>query len=84
MPLDEPEHAWRTVRAELERHSPDLAARPSILVATKVESDAARERARALAAATGQPVMPISSATGAGLSQLLRAIVATLPQVEGA
>ena len=51
-----------------------LAARPTLLVATKVEDDAARRRAVALAAATGLPVLPISSATGQGVPELVLAI----------
>ncbi len=82
LPHDEPAEAWRVVRQELAGHSKDLAARPSIVVATKIEDDAARQRAQALATAIKQPVLPISSATGQGLPELLRAITVTLAQLE--
>jgi|JRYL01.1.fsa_nt_gb GTP-binding protein len=81
LPMAPPEEAWRTIRAELAQHSTDLAARPTLLVATKVEDEAARRRAVALAAVTGLPVFPISSATGQGLNELLFAVHALLPQL---
>jgi GTP-binding protein len=74
LPLEPPADAWRIVRGELAGHSPQLAQRPSLVVATKVEDDAGRERAQALATAIGQPVLPISSATGAGLKELVLAV----------
>ncbi|MCR9248048.1 MAG: GTPase ObgE [bacterium] len=78
VPLDEPAESWRVVRQELEGHSQELASRPTIVVATKVETDSARQRAQELATVTGQPVLPISSATGQGLPELMRAVVANL------
>ncbi|MCA8950714.1 MAG: GTPase ObgE [Planctomycetes bacterium] len=81
LPLDEPEAAFGVVRRELEQHSAELAGRPTIVVATKIEDDAARARAQALATAIGRPVMPISSATGQGLPELLRAVVTMLSAV---
>jgi GTP-binding protein len=78
LPLAEPAAAWRVVRHELAQHSAALAARPTLVVATKVEDDAARARAQALATAVGQPVLPISSATGAGLRELVAAVTAVL------
>lgn len=73
LPMAEPEVAWRTLRDELRHHSAALAARPTLVVATKVEDDAGRARAQRLADAIGQPVLPISSATGQGLKDLVRA-----------
>ncbi|MBL9077113.1 MAG: GTPase ObgE [Planctomycetes bacterium] len=78
-----PADAWRIVRHELAQHSAELAARPSLVVATKVEDDAARDRARALATTIGVPVVPISSAVGAGLRELVLAVwsmLSTLPR----
>ena len=74
LPMAEPETAWRVLRNELTQHSADLAARPSLVVATKVEDEAGRQRAKALANAIGKPVMAISSATGEGLRELVLAI----------
>jgi GTPase len=78
LPLEPPAKAWQIIRDEVMQHSEELAQRPSIVVATKVEDDAGRERARALANEIRQPVLPISSATGAGLSELAHAVSATL------
>jgi GTP-binding protein len=72
-PMDEPARAFAVVRAELQQYSAALAERPFLLVATKVEDDESRQRARELAQATGQPVQVISAATGAGLPELLAA-----------
>ena len=83
MPLEPPDKAWRIIREEVQRHSAELATRPSLVVATKVEDEAARDRAQELATAIGQPVLPISSATGAGLRELTQAVssmLATLPK----
>jgi len=74
LPMAEPAAAWRVLRQEIAQYSAALAAQPTLVVATKVEDDAARARAQALATAIGQPVLAISSATGAGLKELLAAV----------
>lgn len=81
MPMQPPVEAWRVVRQELEQHSLELAERPTLLVATKVEDDAGRLRAQELATASGQQVLPISSATGAGLRELVMAVWTMLSQL---
>lgn len=81
LPMEPPETAYRVLRNELAQHSARLAARPSIVVATKVENDEGRARAQALATAIGTPVMPISSATGAGLRELRFAVAAALARL---
>ncbi len=74
LPMAEPAAAWRVLRREVEQYSGELAQRPTLVVATKVEDEAARARAKELATAIGQPVLPISSATGAGLRELTLAV----------
>jgi GTP-binding protein len=74
----EPEVAWRTVGAELETFSGELASRPRLLVAAKCESEEAEEAARGLEAASGLPVWRISSHTHAGLRELLEAAAAAI------
>ncbi len=81
LPMAPPVAAWRTLRAELAQHSPELAARPTLVVATKVEDEAARARAAELARAVGGPVFPISSATQKGLVELVHAVGATLARI---
>jgi GTP-binding protein len=81
LPMAPPEQAWRTIRDELVSHSEELAARPTLIVATKVEDDAAQARAVALAKATGLPVFPISSATRRGLDELVFAVTSALARL---
>lgn len=75
---DDPVAAWKIITVELAGYSPALAARPRLLVATKVEDDAARQRAQALAAAAEAPVLQISAASRQGLRPLLEAIARLL------
>jgi GTP-binding protein len=86
LPMQPPEQAWRVLRQELAGYAPELAQRPTLVVATKVEDDTGRARAQELATAIGQPVLAISSATGRGLNELVAAIwsvLATLPRRPG-
>jgi len=78
LPLEPPAAAWRTIRTELAAHSPALAARPTLVCATKVEDDASAGRALELAQEIGMPVLAISSATGKGLPELLIAVARAL------
>lgn len=81
LPMAEPAAAWRIVRQELAQHSQELAQRPTLVVATKIEDDAGKARAQALAKAIGQPVLGISSATGSGLRDLVLAVWSMLSQL---
>jgi GTP-binding protein len=67
----DPLEAWRVIVAELERFSVELAAKTRILVATKVESAAAEERATLLERESGERVWRISAAQRKGLKELL-------------
>lgn len=69
----EPAHDFETVMAELASFSEDLAAKPMIVVATKMDSaqDPARvESLRQVAAERGLAFFKISSVTGEGLDEL--------------
>ncbi|MBX6324370.1 MAG: GTPase ObgE, partial [Rhodospirillaceae bacterium] len=75
--------AWRTVRAELEAYGATLAAKPEIVALNKCDAlDAATLAARrqALAAAIGKkrPLYTVSGATGAGVTELMRAAFAAI------
>jgi GTP-binding protein len=72
----EPERAWRTVAEELAAYSAELAARPALLLATKVEDEAAERRAAALERAAGTAVLRVSALTGRGLGALRRELAA--------
>jgi GTP-binding protein len=69
----EPAHDFETVMAELASFSEDLAAKPMIVVATKMDAaqDPARvESLRQIAAERGLAFYEISSVTGQGLDEL--------------
>ncbi len=68
---EDPAEAVRVVAGELARYSPELADRPRLVVATKVEDEEGAERARALGEELGAEVLPISSHTGQGVAGLL-------------
>jgi GTP-binding protein len=67
----EPADAWRVIVQELSRFSVDLAAKQRILVATKVETAEAEERAAELERVSGERVWRISSAQRRGLREVL-------------
>jgi GTP-binding protein len=74
-PLDD----LAVIDAELAAYSPELAARPQLVVANKLDvadgdaaAAAALERVRRHCAASGRPFHAISAITGRGLAELLR------------
>jgi len=81
LPLDEPEAAFKLLQSEVAQYSGDLATRPVIVVATKVEDEECRKRAQELATKIQLPVLPISSATGQGLRELSGAIWSVLSEL---
>jgi GTP-binding protein len=77
----DPAHDFEIIMGELAGFSEDLAAKPMMLVATKMDAaqDPARvESLRALAAERGLPFFAISSVTGEGLDQLKYAMAERL------
>ncbi len=69
----EPVHDFEIIMQELAAFSGDLAAKPMLMVATKIDvaQDSARlESLRSLAGERGLPFFAISSVTGEGLEQL--------------
>jgi len=71
----------KTINQELAAYSPDLAARPQIVVANKSDlPDAApnRERVERHCASKGLSLLVISAVTGAGLTDLVREIARRL------
>ncbi len=70
------------INAELEKYSPELATRPQILVANKIDSadmdsDEVKEF-KALAQKLGYPVLYVSAVTGEGLTELVNLTAQTL------
>ncbi len=64
---------YRKIVSELKHYSPELAKKPQIVAANKIDVPEARERARALAKKLGakRPVQLISAATGEGIAELV-------------
>jgi GTP-binding protein len=74
----------RVIDAELRAYSPELAARPQIVVANKADlPDAApsRKRVEQFCASNGLTLFVISAVTGTGLTDLVRAVAARLGSI---
>ena len=69
--LKPPVEAYKTIRKELESYSPVLAAKPEIVVATKMDVTGAKKGVAALKK-KAKKVLEISAATGEGLKGLIR------------
>lgn len=76
---------YETVNRELASYNPQLAARPQIVVATKIDAlqeqqrlDSLRERAQA----DGKPFFAISSAANTGVAELVNALAAKLDELK--
>jgi GTP-binding protein len=79
-PLDD----LRVINDELRAYSAELAARPQIVVANKIdllEAAARRAAVERFCAEAGLPFAAISAVTGAGLTELIRDIATTLEGV---
>ncbi|TMK73853.1 MAG: GTPase ObgE [Actinobacteria bacterium] len=87
---DDPAGAYDTVRAELSAHGAGLELLPELVVLSKRDlvPDGEAERAvsewRDRAGATALGVLAVSSASGAGLEELRRAILEAVPEEAGA
>ena len=75
-PIDgsDPVQNYRMIRNELEQYSPALAARPELVVVTKMDLTDAEEARDRIAREIGREVLSISAVTGRGIPILLRAI----------
>ena len=80
----DPVHDFEIIERELAAFSPDLAKKPMIVVATKLDATTNMEHLeelRAFAAKRGLEFHSISSATGAGIVELVRAIADALDRI---
>jgi GTP-binding protein len=83
---EDPAGAWRTIRAELQAYSPELAAKPEILALNKVDALDPEARAQKLAeleAAAGLTPRLVSGVSGEGVRELLRAAFAEVKARRG-
>ncbi len=62
---------YRAIRAELERYSEKLAAKPELVAGTKLDLTGARRAAELLEQEIGRPVLALSAATGENLDALV-------------
>lgn len=78
---EDPLAAYRTIRQELALYSPELAARPEIVAATKMDLAAGAKAARGFARKLAPlKVFPISAAMRRGLPELLSEILRRLDE----
>ena len=77
-----PLQAYRTLRKELEKYSPELAHRDEIIAAAKTDLSGAEEAAREFAEAIGEEVLPISAVTGTGVAVLAERLWRRVRQVK--
>jgi GTP-binding protein len=80
----DPMQDFDRINEELRQYSVELAARPQIVAANKMDLPAARERWPALQAALearGVSAFPVSAATREGLEPLLRAVASSLAEI---
>jgi GTP-binding protein len=76
-PFD-PADAYRTIRAELEQYSQELASKPELVVATKLDLPEAEEALEEFREKVGVPVLAISAVTGKGLAEFRRKVLEKL------
>jgi GTP-binding protein len=77
---------YETVNRELASYNQDLATRPQFVVATKIDALDDPERLESLkvkAREDGKPFFAISSATGAGVRELVNSVSAKLEELNG-
>ena len=65
-----PTIAYQTIRNELAKYSPILAAKEELIAANKIDLTGGNEAAEQFAQEIGKPVIPISGVSGAGLAAL--------------
>jgi GTP-binding protein len=82
-PMDEtdPIANYVQIRNELRLYDPTLIDRPEIVAVSKCELPESAETAILLSKHVGRDVLQVSSATGEGLAELVRRVVATLQSI---
>jgi GTP-binding protein len=80
VPIDgsDPVGNYRTIRNELAQYSPSLAARPELLVVTKMDVTGAEEARARICRELGKDAVGISAVTGQGIPQLIHRLIELL------
>lgn len=78
----DPLEDFRIIQEELRQYSQELASRPMLIVANKMDVPTAEENLNRLKEALGEEhkIFPVSAATGEGLKDLIYAIAQLLPE----
>jgi GTP-binding protein len=69
-----PTEAYRVIREELEQYSPNLAAKPELIVANKMDLTGSLGAVDELRESLDRSVMPVSAVVGEGLDRLLETL----------
>lgn len=77
-----PEEAYHAIRRELAKYSPELAAKPELIAANKIDLTGGEEAAAAFAGQIGREVLPISAAAGTGVRKLAEYLWTLVRKVE--
>jgi GTP-binding protein len=77
----DPLQHYRVIRRELELHGQALADKPEVVAVSKAELTGSAEVRQRLQEELGKPILAVSAVTGAGLSDLVRAVVAALQEL---
>lgn len=87
----DPLEDWKVIREELRAYSAELASRPQIVAATKVEDDASEVKAQRLIASVAEEfagsaraLLMISAVTGRGLTSLRHALFERVRELDSA
>lgn len=79
----DPLEDYQIIQEELRQYSPELAKRPMIIVANKMDISGAEENLKRLRESLGEEteIFPVSAATGEGLKDLVYRIAQLLPDI---
>ncbi|WP_425806704.1 GTPase ObgE [Desulfitobacterium sp. Sab5] len=79
----DPLEDYRIIQEELQQYSPELAKRPMIIVANKMDIPGAEENLKRLKESLGDEleIFPVSAATGEGLKDVIYRIAQLLPDI---
>ncbi|MBU1493861.1 MAG: GTPase ObgE [Actinobacteria bacterium] len=79
---DDPATQLQILRRELQRHSPDLAARPTVVAVSKADLPGAAEAASGLEQDLGDRILLFSAVTGAGVNAVMYAVAEAVDLAE--